>query len=156
MKLSNLRSPATYLRKTTQAVTALLVLIMSTILVLPPGLDLVLCFGKDGQIDFLLNGCPDSTSPKIPTKEWSDTTQHIECVDVTVACSMAQELVRFDGKFDSYTSAPKRDPVRTFFLFPEALADSVDTTLARTVYPTPLEDTCSSHLVFLRTVVLLI
>jgi hypothetical protein len=94
----------TFLRKTTQAVSALLVLLMSTMLVVPPGMDLVLCFGKDGYVDFFLNGCREGVSPNVPAGERSsvyDTAHHGECFDVAVACSTAKEVIRTADKTDS-------------------------------------------------------
>lgn len=137
----------------------LLVLLMSTMLVLPPGMDLELCFGKDGHIDFSLNGCQDGPSPKIPIGERPsvyDTTHHGECFDVAVACSIAQKLIRTDGNTVSGKSILKKDPSKTPLLFPKSLADSADTYLASNDYSIPVVDFPSYHLVSLRTVVLLI
>jgi hypothetical protein len=149
------------LRKTTQAVTLLLVLLMSTMLVLPPGMDLEFCFGKDGHIDVSLNGCEDGASPKIPAREWPsayDAPHHGDCLDVAVACSATQQIIRSDGKSDSFShkSAPKKDPSGTTFLPSEFLAASAGAFSGADIYPVSPEDVSSSHLVFLRTVVLLI
>lgn len=151
----------TFLRKTTQAATALLVLLMSTMLVLPPGMDLELCFGKDGHIYFSLNSCQDGSLPKIPVRERPpvyDTTQHDECFHVAVACSTARELIRTDGKTvsDKSNLNRKKDPSQTPLLFPKSLAGSADAYLASNDYSIPVEDLPSYQLVSLRTVVLLI
>jgi len=136
-------------------------LLMSTMLVLPPGMDLALCFGSDGHIDFSLNSCPDGPSPKIPVRERSSgyvTAQHDDCLDVAVACSTAQEIIRTDGKTvsDKSNLKLKKDPSKTSLLFPKSLADSADTYLASYDYSIPVEVLPSFHLVSLRTVVLLI
>lgn len=148
----------TFLRKITQAVSALLVLLMSTMLVLPPGMDLELCFGKDGHVDFSLNGCQEGVST-VPAGEQSsvyDTAHHGECFYVAVACSTVQELVRTAGKTDSDQFNLKKDPSKTPLLFPKSLADFAGAYLDPDVYSIPFEDFPSPHLVSLRTVVLLI
>lgn len=149
------------LQKTTQAVTLLLVLLMSTMLVLPPGMDLVFCFGKDGHFDVSLNGCEDGASPKIPASEWpsvDDASHHGNCLDVAVACSATQQIVRSDGKTDSFShkSTPKKDPSDPPFIPSEFLTASAGAFPGTDLYPVSPEDVSSSHLVFLRTVVLLI
>lgn len=139
----------------------LLVLLMSTMLVLPPGMDLELCFGKDGHIDFLLNGCQNVASPMVPAREQPsvhDTAHHDKCLDVAVACSTTQQIIRSDGKTDAYSSksTPKKDPSKTLFFVSEFSADSAIGYLAPNFYPIPFEAFPSPHLVSLRTVVLLI
>lgn len=137
----------------------LLVLLMSTMLVLPPGMDLELCFGKDGHVDFSLNGCQDSVSAKVPAGERPsvyDTSHHGECFDVAVACSTAQELIRTEGKTDSDKFKLKKDPSKTPLLFPKSLADSTGGYFNSNDYSIPFDDFPSPHLVSLRTVVLLI
>jgi len=149
----------TFLRKTTQAVSALLVLLMSTMLVVPPGMDLVLCFGKDGHVDFFLNGCREGVSPNVPAGERSsvyDTAHHGECFDVAVACSTAKEVIRTADKTDSDQFKLKKDPSKTPLLFPKSLADSAGAYLDPDIFSIPFEDFPSPHLVSLRTVVLLI
>lgn len=151
----------TFLRKTTQAVTLLLVLLMSTMLVLPPGMDLEFCFGKDGHFDVSLNGCEDGASPKIPEREWPsayDASHHDDCLDVAVACSATQQIINSHGKPDSFShkSAPKKDPSGPLFLPSEFLVASAGAIPGTGLYPVSPDDVSSSHLVFLRTVVLLI
>jgi hypothetical protein len=149
----------TFWRKTTQTVTVLLVLLMSTMLVLPPGMDIELCFGEDGHFDFSLNSCQDGISLESPSRENSsvcDPAGHGECLNVTVICGTAQELIRTDGKSDSYKSDPKKDPSQTPLFFSESLADFAGPYLDPNVYPIPFEDFLSPHLVSLRTVILLI
>jgi len=46
-----------------------LILTMNTMLVIPTGIDLELCLGKDGHVDFLLNSCQDGPSSKVPASE---------------------------------------------------------------------------------------
>lgn len=148
----------TFLRKTTRAVTILLVLFMSTILVLPPGMDLEVCFGKNGHIDFSLNGCQDGVSPKIPAGKRSsvyDTAHHGECFDVAVACKLAQELICAEGKTDSDKFKLKKDPSKTPLFVLKSLADSTGGYLNSDAYSISFED-FPSPLVSLRTVVLLI
>jgi hypothetical protein len=148
----------TFLQKTTQAVAVLFVLFLSTILILPPGMDLELCFGKDGHVDFSLIGCPDSSLPNRASKERSpvyDTAHHDDYFHVAVACSMAQELIRTDGKSDSYKSEPNKDPSKTPLIFSELLAGSAGAYLDSNGYPIPYDDFPSPGLVSLRTVVLL-
>lgn len=151
----------TFLRKTTQAVTLLLVLLMSTMLVLPPGMDLEFCFGKDGHIDVSLNGCQDGGSLRIPDREWLsayDTSHHGDCLDVAVACSATQQILRSEGKPNSFShkATPKKGPSGTFFLPSALLAASAGAFFGPDAYPVSPEDVSSYHLVFLRTVVLLI
>lgn len=150
-----------FLRKATLAVTVLLVLLMSTMLILPPGMDLEICFGQDGRIDFSLNGCQDGASPMVPARErpaFYDTAHYGECLDVVVACSATQQIIRSDWKSDTYSdkSTPKKDPSKTPFLFSELLSDSAGAYLDPNLYPTSFRDFPSPHLVSLRTVVLLI
>ncbi len=136
----------------------LLVLLMSTMLVLPPGMDLELCFGKDGHVDFSLNGCREGVS-SVPAGERSsvyDTAHHGECFDVAVACSTAKEVIRTAGKTDSDKFKLKIDPSKTPLLFPKSLADSTGGYFNSNDYSIPFDDFPSPHLVSLRTVVLLI
>jgi len=137
----------------------LLVLLMSTMLVLPPGMDLELCFGTDGHVDFSLNGCQDSVSAKGTAGERSpvyDTSHHGECFDVAVACSTAKELIRTEGKTDSGKFKLKKDPSKTPLFVLKSFADFVGVYLDPDIYSIPFEDFPSPHLVSLRTVVLLI
>ena len=137
----------------------LLVLLMSMMLVLPPGMDLELCFGTDGHIDFSLNGCQNGVSPQIPDRERSsiyDTAHHGECLDVAMACSTVQEFVRTDGKTDSYESELKIDSSKTALLFSKLRTDSAGAYLDSNVYSIPFKNFPSPQLVSLRTVVLLI
>lgn len=147
-----------FLRKTTQAVTLLLVLLMSTMLVLPPGMDLELCFGRDGHVDFSLSSCQDSVSPKVPAGERPsvyDTAHHGECFDVAVACT-TQELICTEGKTKSDKFRLKKDPPKTPLLFVKPRADSAGGHFDSKLYSISNEDFPPPHLVSLRTVVLLI
>lgn len=149
----------TFLRKTTQAVTVLLVLLMSTMLVLPPGMDLELCIGRDGHIDFSMNGCQDGASPRIPAggrPPVYGTIHHGDCLHMVLACNTAQELIRTDGKTGAYKSELKKDPSKTPFIFSKSLSDSAGAYLDSNFYSIPFEGLPSTHLVSLRTVVLLI
>jgi hypothetical protein len=143
----------------TQAVTVLLVLLMSTMLVLPPGMDLELCFGNDGHVDFSLNSCQDGASSKAPAKERSplyDTIHNDDCLHTALVCSTTQELIRTDGKVHVHRSELKKDTSKAPLLFSKSLADSAGTHLDSSVYSIPDEDFPSHHLVSIRTIVLLI
>jgi hypothetical protein len=148
-----------FFRKTAQAVTVLLMLLMSIILVLPSGMHLELCFGNDGHVDFSLSGCADGATSKIPASgrlPVYDTAHHDDCLPMAVACGTAQELIRANGKSDAYKSEPRKDHAKTPLLFSELLADSADAYLDPNIYPMPFEDFPSPRLVSLRTDVLLI
>lgn len=149
------------LRKTTQAVTLLLVLLMGTMLALPAGMDLEFCFGKDGHVDVSLKGCEDGNFPQIPAIEWpsaDDESPHLDCLHVAAACGATQQIIHSAGKLDSFShkSAPTKDPSGTPFSPSEFLSASADAFPGADTYSVSPEDVSSSHLIFLRTVVLLI
>jgi hypothetical protein len=150
----------TFLRKPTQAFAVLFVLLLSMILILPQGMDLELCFGTDGHIDFSLNGCQDGVSTKIPASEQPHRYGSIhpdDCRHMALACGTAQERIRTAGNTHSYKSRPKKDPSKSFLPFTNMLADSAGAYLHSDVYSSiPFEDCPSPHLVSLRTTVLLI
>ena len=137
----------------------LLALFVSTVLALPSGMDLELCFGMDGHIDFSLNGCQEDCSSRIPVRERLsdyDTTHHGECFDVAVACSSASEFIRTDSKTDSNKSELNKAPFQTPVLFSKSLFDSAGPNLDSSVFVISFEDIAFPHLVSLRTVVLLV
>lgn len=146
-----------FLRKTFPAVSVLLVLLMSTVLVLPSGLDLALCFGSDGHVDLSLSRCPDGATSGMPAGgRQPDIAHHDDCLHVAVACGTAQELIRTEGQSDSSTSQPKKAPCRTSLLFWELPANSADAHLNPKCYPVLFEDCSSAHVVSLGTIILLI
>lgn len=150
----------TFLRKKIQLVSALLALLMSAVLFLPPSMDLELCLGTDGHIDFSLNRCHDGVSAKSQAEERTsvyDTAQHHgKCFDVAVACNSAQELIRAQVRTAADKFKPKKDPSKTPLFVQKSLADFAGGYLNSNVYSIPFEDFPSPHLVSLRTVVLLI
>lgn len=137
----------------------LLVLLISTMLVLPQGVDLELCLGNEGHIDFSLNDCQDDASQMIPARERLqiyDTAHHDECIDVTIACNTGQRLTRTDGISGSLKSTLKQNHCKASIFRSEYLDDSVGANLTPNIYPVLLDDFPSPQLDSLRTVVLLI
>ncbi len=149
----------TYLHKITQAVAVFLLLIMNTILVIPSGIDLELCLGKDGHIDFSLNSCQDGSSPKIPARQHMPaytTTHHDNCLHIALACGNPKEAIRTDGKTDYQQYALNKAPSMPPFILMTSLASSAGAYLDSNAYFIPFENLPSLHLVSLRTVFLLI
>lgn len=149
----------TFLRKTTQTVTLLLVFFVGTMGAIPPGVDLELCIGKDGHVDFSLNKCHDGAAPVRPSKDPSHFYASAHCDDcqhVVVGCNTMREVVRTDEKSGIHKTTPEKDPSGTLFSPSECLAAAAGALPGSDVYPVSPKDVSSSHLVFLRTVVLLI
>lgn len=158
----------TSLQKMTKIFAVLLVLLISTILPLPPGMRLELCFGSDGHVDLALNGCPDGGSiPHGPHSErhndrHSDpshvyaATHHGDCLHVPVVCGKAQELISASGKPDSHKFTRKNAPAKMPLIFSALVAETTRAHLSPNNCPVPFQDFLSPHLVSLRTVILLI
>lgn len=146
-------------RKTTQAVTLLLMFLMSTILVIHPVTDLELCFGKNGHVDFSLNNCQNDAAPVRASKDRSHLytpADHDDCQHVVVGCTTMREVLPPDGKSGIHNTATEKDLPGTTFLSSALLAASAGAFPAPDTYPVFPEDVSSLHLVLLRTVVLLI
>lgn len=147
------------LRKTIQTVTVLLLLLIGTALVLPSEMDLEFCIGNDGHIDFLLDDCKDAPFPKKPTGEGlpgSGTEHHDECTDISLACGIAQEFIPANYKLDSYGFTLKHNQLKAPFSFSGIVAGSTGAYQNSNPYPFFHEDFSSSHLISLRTTILLI
>lgn len=148
-----------FMKKTTQAVIGLSVLMIISILILPPGMNLELCFGKNGHVDFSLENCGDSVSPNIFVREWASiygTAHHGECLDVAVACSATPKRIHTYGKRAGYKSKLTKNSSKTLLPPPKWFSDSVDTYLGSNVDSLYIEDFSYLHFVSLRTIVLLI
>jgi hypothetical protein len=128
-------------------------------LVLPPSIDLVLCFGKDGHIDISLNGCWEGVSP-VPAGKRSyvyDAKHHDDCFDVIVVCSgNTKEVIRTDDKTFPNQFNLKKDPTNTPPLFLKPLVVSADAYLSPGNHDSLFVSFPSLHLVSLCTIVLLI
>ncbi|EKD82258.1 MAG: hypothetical protein ACD_39C01401G0005 [uncultured bacterium] len=149
----------TYLQKITQAVAVFLLLMMNTILVIPSGIDLELCLGKDGHIDFSLNSCQDSPSSKTPVRQHPPTytaTHHDNCLHIALACGNPKEAIRTDGKTDSQQYTLNKAPSMASFILNGSLTGSANMYLGSNGFFIPFENLTSPHLVSLRTVFLLI
>lgn len=134
----------------------LLVLLMSSTLVLPQGMDLVLCFGKDGHVDFSLNSCREGSVPSGDQSAEYHKAHHDVCFDLIVTCGTAKEVVCTAGKMDSDKFKSKKDLPKTPLLFWKSLADFTGSYLNLDIYSISFEDFPSLHLVSARTVILLI
>jgi len=149
----------TYLRRITQAVAVFLILTMNTMLVIPTGIDLELCLGKDGHVDFLLNSCQDGPSSKVPTRQYPSTyttAHHDNCFHIALACSNPKEATRIDEKtnYQQYALNIYNSPA-TFFL-KGSLAGSENMYAGSNGFFIPFESLSSPNLTALRTVFLLI
>lgn len=149
----------TYLQKITQAFAVFILLMMNTILVIPSGLDLELCLGKDGHIDVSLNNCQDGASPKIPTRQHPPTyttTHHDNCLHIALACGNPKEATRINEKtnYQQYT-LNVYNSTATFFL-KGSLAGSENMYAGSNGFFIPFESLSSPNLTALRTVFLLI
>lgn len=149
----------TYLQKITQALAVFILLMMNTILVIPSGLDLEICLGKDGHIDVSLNNCQDGASPKIPTRQHPPTyttTHHDNCLHIALACGNPKEAIYTDGKTACQQYALNKTPSMLPFILSESLAGSANMYLGSNVFFIPFETLPSPHIASLRTVFLLI
>lgn len=147
------------LPKKIQALTVLLVLFMGMSLILPPGMDLELCFGNDGHIGLSLNGHQDDTLPCNPSKEQKllyETAYPDNCQHVALLCGTEQKLNSRDIKTDLSKYELKQDPSKAPILFSNTFVSSSGTNPNSNPYPVFFEDFPSLHLISLRTVVLLI
>lgn len=150
---------AAVLRKKFLVVNMLLVLLLGAMLVVPSGMDLEVCLGEDGNVDFLLNGCARRVLTPTPVKQLSlshDTTLHGECLDVVVVCGTAPELLRPADTPDTCRSELRENTFRAPFVLPADAAGSVGTYLVGNDHSVSSVDSFSSTIVFLRTTILLI
>ena len=85
-----------FLKKPAHELTIALALLISMVMGLPQGLDLELCFGIDGHIDFALNSCLEDSSDSLQERSVDyNTGHHVDCFDVVV-CSITHELIDRD------------------------------------------------------------
>jgi len=149
----------TCLQKITQAIAVFVLLMMNSILVIPSGLDLELCLGKDGHIDVSLNNCQDGASPKFPTRQRPPTyttTHHDNCHHISLACGNPKEAIYTDGKTTCQQYVLNKAPSMRPFILSESLPGSANMYLGSNVFFIPFETLPSPHLGSLRTVFLLI
>lgn len=149
----------TYLQKTTQAIAVFILLLMNTTLVIPTGLDLELCLGKDGHIDVSLNNCQVGASPKNPTRQQPLTytpTHHDNCHHIALVCGNPKEAIYTDGKTACQQYALNKATSMLPFILRESLAGSANMYLSSNVFFIPFEPLPSPHIAFHRTVFLLI
>lgn len=149
----------TYLQKITQAVAVFLILTMNTLLIIPSGIDLELCLGKDGHVDFALNSCQDGPSSKVPAKQQQASytaTHHDNCLHIALACGKPKEAIRTDSKADYQQYALNKAPSMLPVTLNGSLADFVNMYHGSNGFFIPFENLPSPHLASLRTVFLLI
>lgn len=147
------------MRKTFQSVAVLVMLHMGTTLVLPPGMDLELCFGMDGHFDLQLDGCQAGVSQKKSTREqpsFDRTEHHDDCFHTPLVCNTAQKLLAKDNKSEIYTSERKQNLSRTSLIFSKSLTDFVDTYFSSKINSSPHEEFYPPYIISLQSIVLLI
>ncbi|MCA1765338.1 MAG: hypothetical protein LC633_03665 [Desulfobulbaceae bacterium] len=143
------------MQKITRASVLLLALFLGTSLIIPPGMDLELCFGEDGHVDFSLGSCTGAGSAIAAARELTAvyaTAPNTNCGHFTVACGTGEEPL-LSGR---QPAVHKQAPANTPFITPPALSGLAGSLSNRKAPPIPVENPPPSQLVSLGTVVLLI
>lgn len=145
-------------RKTSQILAIVLILLMGAALAVPPGLHLELCFGEGSHFEISLDSCHDAplSQQLVQCDSVLKETHPGECLDLAVACDSFQEFLSPDRKVGLHKTKINKDPPPATAIFAGAFSTPQPASgnyspfrLARQAFP-------PSHLVSLRTVVLLI
>lgn len=145
-------------RRTSQLLALVLILLMGTAIAVPPGLHLEFCFGEGDHFEISLDSCHDVPLLQqiVQCASVFDQDHHGECLDLAVACDSSQEFLSPDRKVGLHKTKINKDPPPATTIFAGAFSSPQPASgnysplrLARRAFP-------PSHLVSLRTVILLI
>lgn len=138
----------------------LLLVQVSAAYAMPAGAHLNLCIGFDGHIELSPDGCASTTKPvsRLPEIQANEDDHHDDCLDVAIGCVVLDEMR--PPRTEVSLSAIKARNNNTA----PALIDQDTAAMLRRMARTPSPfsfrltrtDLVSSHLVSLRTIVLLI
>ena len=137
----------------------LLILQMSAASALPAGLHLNLCFGSDGHIDIAPDDC---SSHPVLSHQWAnvdlnDDDHHDDCLDVAFGCVSLDRLVSSVEKIrvtQAKNSNDDSQPITGNYF--HAFSHPSIQPVSRSSSPPNFGNLPPSHIVSLRTIVLLI